>query len=165
MKQLWLAVIAILAVGCRGRDAEPTQPFQFAGTKIVKPGESPRNPSEAPKLVTTLRGDVGPFGVGQKIPCEVTLNVSSERLMPDRIVLELVQDDKIFDGCDAVPYRDAGGGSYVLRGELTAPKKPGRYQVRAVATDAEIVRAGEDSTPTIIPYVTRSPPVDVEVTP
>jgi len=165
MKRVCIAGIVALAIGCRGREPEPTQPFELAGAKILKPGEVPRGPSELPKLVVTLRGGFGVIKAGDKIPCDVTLTVPSERLMPGGVVLELLQKDRIFDTREAVPHKDAGGGVYVLRGELAAPKKAGRYQVRATATDAEIRQVAKDADPEITPFLTKSPPIEVEVRP
>ena len=154
--------------GCRGRDAEPAPPFKMAGAKIMKPGVPSRLASEAPKLIVSLKDVTGPIRPGVKISCEVTLTVPSERVMPQSMHLELFEekDDRIFDSCEATPHADAGAGVFVFRGILSAPKKPGRYRVRAVATDAEIrVSPNKGEGAAITPIMIRSPGIDVEVKP
>ena len=165
MKRVLMMGIFFLTLGCRGRESETAAPFKLAGPKILQPGEAPRDPSQVPKPVVSLRGGGSEVKLGEKIPCDVTLTLPTPRMLPGRIMVELLQGGRIFDFSDAVPYQDTGSGVYILRAELNAPKNAGHYQIRAASSDYDRRPARDGADAEDFPFLTRSGEIDVEVKP
>ena len=140
-------------------------PFKLAGPKVLTAGTAARDPAARP-VINVVILDVGNrVRCGDKIPCEITLSVREEREMPGSVLLELVQNDRIFDSCRTVPQRNLGSGVFTLRGGLKAPRKPGRYQVRGKAVDTEIMPASPGREAEIVNFTTKSDAVILEVIP
>ncbi len=165
MNRMLVIGALMLLSGCSGRADDSVPPFSLAGPKTLRLGESPRDPSGVSKPKLTLTDGMRPIHVGDKVTCEVTVIAISKQLMPTGVLLELLQGERIFDSIHATPNRVEGADTYVLRGELTAPTKPGRYQIRATAIDVDIRPPAGDVEAEITPIIAKSKAIEIQVKP
>jgi len=163
---VFLAPAMVMLIGCQGCGrVDPDSPFaQYGGEKVEEP-----TPPE--KFTLSQPNDGASFRPGDPIPCVLEVVVKDREHLPTilRVALvKVVDQPSTRSGTSSLRISygtkyptltgEPSGEAYTYKTEFEAPQDPGRYEIRANATDyvktgngpdvpSETVETGSDAVP------------------